>query len=353
MKKVNFVRHYGYIGNVGDKLISSATESFGKELESNEKIKYSTTSFVPYTQFGAFNLINVVKGFIYSIKKISNSDAVVILGGNLLIPNHTKFTLSLLFNSIFAKIFSKKLIIFGVGASEEVDTKSVLYKLYNYAVNLANSIVVRDQHSYNQIAKIYRGDLSVGSDCAFLFGDEYFKEKPRVAGEKLCVIPVSYESATSNEKVITLNETEYFEFHVRLIEALSLKYKVSIVCTAKEDVNFCEQLSNKLGVEVLYSDFDDVLIRNVAGFDYTVAGRMHGIISSVLTENYTVGLYWQNKVKSLQACFDGQLKVYDIEMESIDKILELYSNGFSPIERSTLKNMSEKMKLNLIDKLDL
>lgn len=342
-KNILFVRHFGVISNLGDQLISKATEEYLLELSYSEDFEYTTAAFVPYTKFGKYNLINLIKGFLFSFKQAINADHIIIIGGNLIIPNNTKFSLCFFFYFLLSKLFKTKFSTFGLGVSLSKGNKTWRNWLYKKSLLAANYIGVRDEHSLNALATVMedthflsKGSVYLSHDCAFLFKDKYFVQADE--SKKTAVIPVNYRSATCNESVISLSEPEYLDFHVNLLMAMISKgMKPFLLCTDKTDEIFAEQINQKLNLEIITPKSVDELFLSLNSVN-VVAARMHGIIASLLAGSFVVALNWQHKVKSLSEKELLTFSCYDFEERNISLIL-------ADLDQSTSINQSDIIKL--------
>ncbi len=342
-KKILFVRHFGLISNLGDQLISKATEEYLLELSNSEEFHYTTASFVPYTKFGKYNFINLVKGFLFSLKQAMKADHIVIIGGNLIIPNNTKFSLCFFFYFLLSKIFQTKFSTFGVGVSLSKGSKTWRNWLYKKALLAADYIGVRDEHSLNALPTVMedsnflsKGNVHLSHDCAFLFKDKYFCQTNE--SNKVAVIPVNYHSATCNESVIALSESEYLDFHVNLMSAMISKgMKPFLLCTDKTDEIFAEKINQKLNLKIITPESVDELFVLLSSAN-VVAARMHGIIASLLAGRFVVALNWQHKVKSLSEKELLSFSCFDFEDKSITLIL-------AKLAESNSINKSDMLKL--------
>ncbi|RHW74907.1 polysaccharide pyruvyl transferase family protein [Colwellia sp. RSH04] len=331
-KKILFVRHFGVISNLGDKLISKATEEYLLRLSEKEDFEYKTAAFVPYTKFGKFNLSNMIKGFFYSLKQACGVNRIVIIGGNLVIPNNTKFSLCFFFYFLISKVFKVKLSAFGIGVSESKGKDTWRTRLYQIAISSCDYISVRDEHSLFATRKLLgknKPSISLTHDCAFLFNDSYYEK--HVSSGAVAIIPVNYFSATCNENVITLTEKEYQEFHIELIKAvLATGKRPFVLCTDKTDEQFAQLIAKSFDLQVITPETVDELFSLLKGVD-VIGARMHGIIASLLTGCKVVGLNWQYKVKSLSQKEQLGFSCINYEMQNIQQIL---------IQLNTLKSKS-------------
>lgn len=345
-KKPNilFIRHFGVISNLGDQLISKATEESLLELSNSEDFQYITASFVPYTKFGKYNFVNLVKGFLFSLKQAMKADHIVIIGGNLIIPNNTKFSLCFFFYSLLSKIFHTKFSTFGVGVSLSKGSKTWRNWLYKKSLLAADYIGVRDEHSLNALPTVMedndflsKGNVHLSHDCAFLFKDKYFCQN--IESNRVAIIPVNYHSATCNESVVGLSESEYLDFHVNLISAMIKEGdEPFFLCTDKTDEIFAEQINQKFNLKIITPESVDelfVLLNSVT----VIAARMHGIIASLLAGRFVVALNWQHKVKSLSEKELLSFPCYDFEDKNIPLIL-------SDLDQSKSINKSDILKLS-------
>lgn len=343
-KNILFVRHYGVISNVGDKLIAKATEDYVLTLSQHENFNYSTASFVPYTKFGKYNLANLIRGFWFSFIQGIKADHIVVIGGNLIIPNDTKFSFCFFFYFLLAKIFNGKFSTFGVGASTSKGKVTWRNKLYRKALLNTDYLGIRDEHSVKALANIVGDNYSlieskvhVSHDCAFLSKDKYFNHC--IKSEKVAVIPVNYHSAMSNEKVITLSESEYLEFHVDLLSAMIEKgMQPFFLCTDTADELFADQINQELNLKVITPKTVEELFLSLNSVN-VVAARMHGVIASLLAGNLVVALNWQHKVKSLSEKDDLSFSCFDFKNESIALIL-------TALTQPNLKDRYDLIKLS-------
>jgi polysaccharide pyruvyl transferase WcaK-like protein len=350
-KNILFVRHYGVISNVGDKLIAKATEDYVLTLSQHEDFNYSTASFVPYTKFGKYNVVNLIRGFWFSFIQGIKADHIIIIGGNLIIPNDTKFSFCFFFYFLLAKIFNGKFSTFGVGASMSKGKITWRNKLYRKALLNTDYLGIRDEHSAKALANIAGDDYSliedkvqVSHDCAFLSKDKYFNHS--TVSENAAVIPVNYHSAMSNEKVIKLSESEYLEFHVNLLSAMIQKgMKPFFLCTDTADELFADQINQKLNLKVITPKTVEELFLLLNSVN-VVAARMHGVIASLLAGNLVVALNWQHKVKSLSEKEDLSFACFEFETESISLILTALEQP-NLTDRSDLIKLTDELCLNL------
>jgi len=324
-KSILFVRHFGVISNLGDQLISEATEDYLKKITSKEGVNYKTTSFVPYTQFGKFTLLNLIRGFFFGIKQAFGVDRIVVIGGNLIIPNNTKFSLCFFYYFLLSKLFSCKFSTFGVGVSNPKENKNWRNKLYSISLNSADYICVRDEHSLTALSSIFddsrskkRKNTTLSHDCAFLYNQKYFKEP--LDTEVVALIPVNYHSATCNESVITLTEKEYLTFHIQLLTNMMERgFKPFLLCTDKADELFALQINQSLGLNIVTPKKVEELFEELKSVK-VVAARMHGIIASLLSGNIVAALNWQFKVKSLSEKASSTFPCFEFDLNNIELI---------------------------------
>jgi polysaccharide pyruvyl transferase WcaK-like protein len=346
-KKILFVRHFGVISNLGDQLISKATEEYLFKLSNHQDFQYTTASFVPYTKYGKYNFLNLIKGFLFSFKQGMRAEHIIVIGGNLIIPNNTKFSLCFFFYFLLSKVFNSKFSTFGVGVSLSKGKKTWRNWLYIKSLLAATYIGVRDEHSLNALPSVMqdnnfllKGNVHVSHDCAFLLKDKYFCQGDK--SNKVAIIPVNYHSATCNESVIALSESEYLDFHVKLISAMMKKgMKPFLLCTDKTDEIFAEQINLKLNLKIVTPESVDELFLLLNSVN-VVAARMHGIIASLLAGSFVMALNWQHKVKSLSEKDLLSFACYDFDDASIALILANLDQ-FNPINKSDMLKLTDEL----------
>jgi polysaccharide pyruvyl transferase WcaK-like protein len=346
-KNILFVRHFGVISNLGDQLISKATEEHLQRLSHIENFQYETASFVPYTKFGKFNFNNLIKGFFFSLKQAVKAEHIVIIGGNLIIPNNTKFSLCFFFYFLLSRVFKTKLSTFGVGVSLSKGNKTWRNWLYKKSLLSADYIGVRDEHSFNALTTVMedddfllKGNVHLSHDCAFLFKDKYFSQKGE--SKKIAIIPVNYNSATCNESVIGLSESEYLDFHVNLVSAMIRKgMKPFFLCTDLTDQLFAEKINQKFNLVIITPKSVGELFMLLNSIN-VIAARMHGIIASLLAGSFVVALNWQHKVKSLSKKELLAFPCYDFDEKNIAVILDELTES-SSIKKSNLLKISDEL----------
>ncbi|WP_281556619.1 polysaccharide pyruvyl transferase family protein [Thalassomonas sp. RHCl1] len=356
-KNILFVRHFGVISNLGDKLISEATEEYLQELCKSENVNYRTASFIPYTQFGKSNIINLIKGFFFGIRQAYKADRIVVIGGNLIIPNNTKFSLCFFYYYILAKVFSAKFSTFGLGVSDSKGRRTWRSKLYQKALTGSDYIGVRDEHSVQALAKIISRNKAAESvrlshDCAFLFRKKYFSGSG--INGATAVIPINYYSATCNESVVSLSESEYVDFHVDLLTELkSQNLNPFLLCTDNGDVAFAEVINKGLNLKICTPQEVGLLFQQLDSVD-VIAARMHGIIASLLSGNYVLGLNWQHKVKSLSEKKCLSFSCVDFEKENIPRLIdELTASTRSQICEENIEQLSDELNQALLTLIKL
>ncbi|WDE03932.1 polysaccharide pyruvyl transferase family protein [Thalassomonas viridans] len=350
-KNILFVRHFGVISNLGDKLISKATEEYLQEFCQGESVNYRTASFIPYTQFGKSNLVNLIKGFFFGIRQAFKADRIVVIGGNLVIPNNTKFSLCFFYYFILAKVFSVKFSTFGLGVSDSKGKRTWRNKLYQKALAGSDYIGVRDEHSVQALDKILTQreaseNVHLSHDCAFLFRKKYFSNTG--LNGATAVIPINYFSATCNENVISLSESEYIDFHIKLLTELKGNdLNPFLLCTDNGDVAFAEEINKSLNLKIYSPQEVDTLFQQLDSVD-VIAARMHGIIASLLSGNYVLGLNWQHKVKSLSEKECLSFSCVDFDEENITRLIdELMSPHRGRITEENIEQLSDELNEEL------
>lgn len=289
-------------GNVGDEIILEVILSHLKKY--NVKVmsqgpsyteKYFKVPTVPTPDCYTFKRMikALLKGrFLYAfntlrfIKELYQCDTFIMGGGGLLVGMIDSVLNYYLFQLRLAKLFKKKIIIFGVGVTtiRSDEQKKNLHETLKEGIDI---ISVRDEHSL----KILNQNLinaELIPDHAF-----YLNLNNRIKNKESKLIGISLYHALSDENIWPMGKEIFETFKTRLIELIceytKRGYTLALIPFGdKADLNFSklfqEEVKEKTGIllDVIHSNNYQEVLENISKCRYTLTMRFHAGVTSLL-----------------------------------------------------------------------
>lgn len=239
---------------------------------------------------------STLKGFLYLpywyyknnrfLRKIISENDIFIIGGGQIINSAKKkypagFSIFLYVISKLIKKYNKKLVFLGVGSASKFS--NIEKKMYQFALNQADLVIVRDVFSKKMLNKIYSIQADVMPDIAF------YKSKnssPSIFNKQdSAILFVTDSNVVEKYSKTVFNFSEYFNLLEDKYKELSLEFKnVYLAYTTKEDAyecyNFQKYLIKKNYQNPLVLKIDSLkkLEEELATCKKVFAGRMHALI---------------------------------------------------------------------------
>lgn len=243
------------------------------------------------------------KSYDYWKELISDCDAVIVGGGQLLTDTNRYFPLRISAVADIAKRLNKPIAFLGCGVGGELSRSG--YKSYEEALLNAKYISLRDKGSGNKLREYARDRITfhISPDLAFALPDSDVSERAtnRVCGFNVMPLSIFHRFVPELRDV---SESEYLRFWRRLAEGAAKEGLDIVIMTNgnPEDFSQAERINYELkkgGFNVRLLDRPrrpEELYEQVKNVDYLIATRMHaGIIG------YTLGckvatISWDQKV---------------------------------------------------------
>lgn len=290
--------------NIGDQALSEAMTEFCK-LSSGIIVESVDYSFRPPIReekkalsgsFSSKRLPSWLKkiGLILvnsnKAKRIARKqyDLAIIGGGQLILGNES-FSVSMLLYVVFFKLYGTRVKLVSVGVGERFGFLDKC--LFGISLRLADKIFLRDQHSINNLERLFGISASFCPDIAYYLCDENKFKSLRQSPSAILICPIDYSVFAryyqeAGRGLLTIEE--YQSEWLRIITRSLLTYrKVYLSGTTRKDLAFSKSLCKKLesscqGRPIQFIEikhFDEFM--KVAGCcDAVLSGRMHALILS-------------------------------------------------------------------------
>jgi len=356
-----YLYNRGRGGNIGDAIISTVLENslhnLGFEVILNDSY--------PIRRYGPLpaGLIHL-NSFIGDIRKVKESDLVVIGGGNLIMDVSgvkANWALHHFWLSLLSRFFHKKYYYCCVGAAP-LQT-SVARFLYRRALCNARKISARDSFSAQYIRELIgREDVWEMFDPALLISSLYpiAKNKRRSKKRSIGICPVQLYPFISPDPVI---QQRYVKLHTRLIDTFihnghevflflnDSGYDAAVFREIKQNIS--SSTSGFHAIET-FSDYAEYL-PFIASLDFLVTSRLHSAIIAVSYSIPTIGYGWQPKMKYFYQDnnLDGYINIIDnlVNEEALERTfsytIELYNTTLFKIPKIQLKTLRMEEFLDL------
>ena len=304
MKKIFVINFAGQ--NIGDDELLKigvervANEGFdviiGCEVNRQTKKLFKNTKLV-----NVFNIFDVIK----VMRKV---DGVFISGGGSISYN-------VYFDTIVyvAKLFKKKVVWFGVGASHSTYQTGIRHHFRMFistlALKLSDGIYVRDIGS-----KIILKNIGVSSrlsyDLAYLYNAKKIKPKRKNVGIHVRKHHTSHKHIT--KKWDKIFQQEILNDIKKLVKSDTKKYKFSLLASTKADYNLAKSL--ELNVPIVFPDLTTTMIKE---FSVIITMRKHPFVFASMngTNSIYIDIHRQGYALFSQL-FDDDLCIRYVNVES-------------------------------------
>ena len=239
-------------------------------------------------------------------KAISDSDAVVIGGGQLLTDRLFRFPLRIYEVARLAKLHNKPLAIFGCGA----DSKWGYFasKLYSKVLQQAVYVSARDQVSASALAGCVSTDVSVDVHADPVFATPRLLDDNSVIADRRKILGVNLQPVADFRRfapaVNSISDTQYFGFWVRLLgDASSSGRELRLLTNGSpDDYATALRLQSLARSEGLTVELEPrptsthELVAQISKVSWIIGTRMHaGILAKSLGKSI-VSIAWDPKV---------------------------------------------------------
>ncbi|BBL29639.1 polysaccharide pyruvyl transferase family protein [Pantoea ananatis] len=330
-----------------------------RSLSSRVKMKQRLLAVNNNTARWFFTLTNAMivslKSVAFNARMISQSEFIIIGGGNIFSDNYGNFPVKLFFIYFLIKTLKKPYSVLSVGVG---GNWSFLAKcIFKEIINKADEVSVRD-HRSKALLKEYsiRRNIDVVPDPAVTLGQFYSNTSTEEKGVDVGINVIDWTriffSSDLNVKGLQLN---YFDIYLHLaIRYLKNQQKVTFYTNgANEDNCYLQRLSEhifaydpKLWSQlnfVFVSDYSQ-LINVISGFTKVVSSRLHSIIIASSFLIPSVGLAWDGKVSSFYHMLNfskGAIQLDHLNGRSGEEIANLIEDSF--IDKQTLREKIDAM----------
>lgn len=242
------------------------------------------------------------------IKKIAQSDIVIIGGGQLLQNNNWSFPLDLHLVATILETLNKPLFIVGCGVGGknwDVLSKFCLRALLKYK-NL-QGIYVRDEQSIKNLNDNFSVSSTFIPDPAITIADHLKKDRTLKNSDlRLGLGIISPSMLNRNKHLVKYSKDDHINFWTDMINKLENKgYKLSLFTTGdRSDYFFAEELKSKckleFGIEIeLYPNANTLeqLTEQMLSFNKIISMRLHSHIIAYSYQIPSYGVIWDNKVE--------------------------------------------------------
>ncbi|HID39412.1 MAG TPA: hypothetical protein EYP36_07840, partial [Calditrichaeota bacterium] len=191
-----------YSHNTGDVLIA---ESIAASAHKRNGWNIQRLPFLYYNGMPGNKWLNGLRGIPIVWRAVRRSDAIIIAGGNLVIPKVIRFALSFLLYAYTARVLNKPLYVAFMGASNRTHWLGSIF--YRLSLKSAANIWARDKHSALVMGELSgRNDITVTPDGAFF--NRYHchicnvkdSAKPRIG-----IVPYEHKDLFWNERLTDIN----------------------------------------------------------------------------------------------------------------------------------------------------
>lgn len=240
---------------------------------------------------------------------ISNSDAVIIGGGQLLTDTSADFHTKIALIAEIAKKFNKPICILGCGVGSELSDKA--QKNIIRVLESASFIAVRDLQSAYRLKQLKKNHTSikVSPDLAFalsLTANNYTLPQALELKMKVCGFNIMPLEALKryNSKLKDVNNDMYIEFWKRLaLKAAEENLQIHIMTNGSiQDYEQADAIYQSIlseGVDVVRTDRPTApldLYKQISNVDFLITTRMHaGIIGQAFGKQVAT-LIWDDKI---------------------------------------------------------
>lgn len=317
--KTVLVINEGGSDNFGDQIIKHSMEYLIKETGRESKFEDLTRHHYPTEHdyraqvitknkdifFPLKSIVWKLLWFVKNIKRISIAslqryDAIIVGGGQLLLPNGI-FPFALLVWIKFLSLRNKNIILFSVGTQgvyswfEKLCISSMLRKI--------NHIYVRDKVSQNILKDQFNKESKITYDSAFILNKVYKKNEKNNSYRYLIGI-VDYSVYKKYHCGDLLSEDRYYEKWLSLISDHNDLNQSALIYATPEDraesIKFKEYIYKRLNIEVdiLENNNHIFFLDNLSLGEIVVSGRMHSLIVSKALSKQFIAYPISDKVSS-------------------------------------------------------
>ena len=291
---------------------------------------------------------------------ISDCDAVIVGGGQLLTDTSAEFHTKIALIAKIANQFNKPICILGCGVGNDLSLKA--QKNIAKVLDSASFISLRDLQSANKLKPLIKDHTSikVSPDLAFALKPTSNNYIPPLVSELktgVCGFNIMPFEAFKkyNPKLKDVNESIYIKFWKRLaIEAIKENLQVYIMTNGNtQDYEQADSIYKSMlsvGIEVVLADrptSPSDLYNQISNVDYLITTRMHaGIIGKAYGKSVAT-LIWDDKIPGVwQEAGNQQVAIQSDIILSHSPWTEIQS-AFEASNYILLPNLHNKISNNI------
>lgn len=297
---------------------------------------------------------------------ISNSDAVIIGGGQLLTDTSADFHTKIALITEIANQFNKPICILGCGVGSELSRKAS--RNISKALDSASFVTLRDLHSADRLKSLVKNPTSikVSPDLAFALNLTANSHTPLKASElkkEICGFNIMPLEALKkyNSKLQDVNNDMYIEFWKRLaLEAAKENLQIHIMTNGSprdyEQADAIYQSILSEGIDVVRTDRPTTpldLYNQISNVDYLITTRMHAGIVGKAFGKPVATLIWDDKIPGVwleagnqQVAINSDIILNPDPWKEVQSALEASKNIIlTEIHEKISKNIDDCLKV--------
>lgn len=342
----------GHTDNVGDIAIARAIEAVARnrshntviapydfELISNKALSLSK-KFERILRHAPAVRERLMRREIGDFLKDGRFDAAIIGGGELLGGSFSSFSIAL---HAWAKALREMHIpIYAYGISGSIPDKQWVKERYKTALEMCDTIYVRDKASFNLVKDCYGiQNCQLAPDVVFSYRLTHempacIRDERKTCCRVMCV-PAPFTKETMRYlNIFSLDEfCDYIiEFVSRSVRGLQVS-EVVFTSTTLEDSEVVSRLvdrckayhTNSFDVMQITpnGNLDDFLIE-LSSTRLVVSGRMHACILGLLSGCDYVAIPCKNKLKTFASEYPSEIDLRDIESDALGALTKCFSD---------------------------
>jgi polysaccharide pyruvyl transferase WcaK-like protein len=338
----------GYVPAQPDEVIEDSDEYSDESAGLRTWLKSKLERFRPVFIALRFisDILKEMKHFVNSYKVLKSLDLLIISGGGQLGDSYRSMPVNVFKFSFLAKLAGAKLYILNVGAGP---LRYFLTKrCARWSVRLADYVSFRDQDSRDLLNKLgVRRSMQVHPDSVYAYEINLSAEELKHTGQvkKVGFNPSGFCDPRiwpkKDERAYRTFLTKIISFCTWLHESgYTLEVFSSDLGVDKfviEDLK--NTLSSRWSEDMIKKSFPPVsnssrdLVHQMAGYDYIITTKFHGLIFSHLLGKSVIALSWHRKNKVLMEDF-GQGE-YCIDIESFE--VQSLKDAFRSLDKNREK----------------
>lgn len=333
----------GLNNNVTSIDLSGRNETIAKETKEIDSIKYMIPSFILKMKNIFVSLYKYIKSRENSIKKIQQSDLIIIGGGSLLINNNLSFPVKLFLLTELIKKNNKNYII--IGCSTRENNGVIGEFLLRKVLTNSNAIGVRDIKSLNiLISKKYK---------PFFIGDPALllpKKKHIVDGKSLGRrIAINIMSIQKHGMLNIHIHQYYITLLDSVIEKFKSDYEITLFSTGDLPDNHFIKRKYLSKYEIYIPSNLENLNNFISEHNIIIATRLHASIISISQEKIPFGLSWDEKVKGFFTTYLLDNYYIDLTKKELTKDINKIHEYISLSQRPYHTNLAQKIKRETLE----